>query len=255
MRTRIAPLAGAMVVCAYVSVVVCSHAAPVTLYIDSSRSSLTLSGAAFGLPVSQQAGHPGSLLDAWSGTITADLTGSVLTFGGGSSITALLNTPAAPPFSTVPYPTVPPGSMDNYGVFSSGLVTGVGLVTGLNGAYRSLTFDITAGTATQGAAPSGMTLGFTDGHLEWGAIVSPNTPFGGSSSMVGVLGTNTSVSPVSWDGMTLSLPVAFHTIGANRYEDWSGRLVAAVPEPSSVTLALLGAGLLAAKRCARKRQR
>jgi hypothetical protein len=114
----------------------------------------------------------------------------------------------------------------------------------LNAAYRSLTFDITGGTATDGAAPAGMNLGFTAGHLDWGAVVSPNTPFGGTSSMVGVAGANTAATSVSFDGNTLRLPITLHTIGSNRFEDWTGTLVAVIPEPSSATLALVGFGLL-----------
>lgn len=218
-------------------------ASPVTFTVDSSQSSLTLSGAAFGLAVNPQAGHTGSLVDAWGGTITADLSGGVLTFSGGSAITALLN-PSAP-FSTTPYPTVPPGSVDNYGVFASGLVNGVGLVLGMNGAYRSMTLDLNGGTATDGLAPSTVNMVFTAGHLEWGAIVSPNTPFGGTSSLVNVGGLDTSAANVSFDGTTLILPVQLHTTGSNRYEDWSGVIVAVVPEPSSMALAVMGVGLLA----------
>ena len=108
-------------------------------------------------------------------------TGGVLTFLGGGSLTASLNSPASPPFSTFPNPGS--GGIDNYGVFGSGLVTGVGLVLQLNGAYRSLVFDITSGTAQNGAAlHPGSILQFTGGHLDWGAIISPSTPYGGTSS-------------------------------------------------------------------------
>jgi hypothetical protein len=116
----------------------------------------------------------------------------------------------------------------------------------LNGAYRSLVLDL-SGTAANGSAPSGVNLTFTGGHLDWGAIISPSTPYGGTSSMIGVSGLDTSSSLVSFDGTTLSLPVQFHTLGSNRYEDWSGTLVAVIPEPSSIALALVGLGLFAAR--------
>ncbi len=251
MKIRLSAILGAAAISAQFASVFCSSASPLTLYLDSSRSSLTFSGTAFTLNITPQAGRPGSLLDAWSGTIQADLTGGVLTFAGGSSISALLNPAAATPFSTFPYPTTPPGSIDNYGVFGSGLVSGVGAVLGLNGSYRSLTLDITAGSVADSTASTGMTLGFTSGHLEWGAVVAPNTLFGGTSSLVGVNGANNSVLAASWDGTTLTLPISLHTTGNNRTEDWNGTLVAVIPEPSTVSLALLGAGFLALSRKSR----
>jgi hypothetical protein len=250
MKTSFSSLLGTAVLATFVCVGVTSRAAVYSFNVDSSQSTLTLSGAAFGLPVSAQSGHPGSMLDSWSGTIAVDVTGSVLTFLGGGSLTASLNSPASPPFSTSPNPVT--GGIDNYGVFGSGLVSGVGLVLGLNGAYRSLVLDITSGTAANGTAPSGVNLAFTGGNLDWGAIISPSTPAGGTSSMVGVSGVDTSSSLVSFDGTTLILPVQLHTLGSNRFEDWTGQIVAVIPEPSSVTLALVGLGLYVARARARR---
>ncbi len=245
MKNPYPSLFGTAVLVAFVSMGVSSRATMYSFNVDPNLSSLTLSGAAFGLPVSAQSGHAGSLLDAWSGTIAVDYTGSTITFLGGGSLIAALNTPALPPFSTAPNPGT--GGTDNYGVFGSGLVTGVGLVTGLNGAYRSLVLDLTSGTAVNGSAPSGVNLAFTAGHLDWGAIVSPNTPFGGTSSMVGVNGADTSGSLVSFDGTTLVLPVQLHTVGSNRFEDWTGQIVAVIPEPSFLSLALAGLGCFVAR--------
>jgi len=250
MKNPFTSLLGTAVLAALVSVGVSSRATVYSFNVNPSLSSLTLSGAAFGLSISGQSSHAGSLLDAWSGTIAVDYTGSTITFLGGGSLIASLNTPALPPFSTVPNPGT--GGTDNYGVFGSGLVSGVGLVLGLNGAYRSLVLDITSGTAVNGSAPSGVNLAFTAGHLDWGAVISPSTPAGGTSSMVGVNGADTSGSLVSFDGTTLILPVQLHTIGSNRFEDWAGQIVAVIPEPSLLALALVGLGLFAARARARR---
>jgi len=246
MNTRFTSLFQAAALAVTVSVAIPAQADPVLFVLDPNQSTLTLSGAAFGLPVGAQSGHAGSLTAHWGGTISANLSGGVLTFTGGSAINALLNTAANPPFSTTPNPGT--AGIDNYGVFGSGLVTGVGLVLGLNGAYRSLTLDITSGTITSGSSPAGLTLGFTSGYLDWGAIVSPNTPFGGTSTMVGVNATDTAAGLALFDGTTLTLPIQLHTLGSNRFEDWNGTLVAVIPEPSSVAFAVLGCGLLAASR-------
>jgi hypothetical protein len=219
-------------------------ATPVTLTVNSSRSSITLAGNAFTLNYSQQSA--GSLLDAFSGTITANEVGGVLSFSGGSSIVGLVN--PAGPFSTSPYPGGPYAG--NYGMTSGpSFVPPYGIVT-VNGTYTGLTLDLTAGSVQNGSASSGLIATWTAGNLLWGAATSAYGPQGGSSSLVGVTGPDTSASLVSWDGTTLTLPVTFHTTGSNRYEDWSGTLVATVvvPEPTSLGLALLGLGLLAAKK-------
>ena len=217
-----------------------SQAAPVVYTIDSTQSSITLSGNAFFLPY--QAQQPGSLTDFWGGTIAADLTGNTLTFSGGSNIVANLH--PLSPFSTVPYPSVPAG--DNYGVYGAGTIPlPYGNVV-VNGAYRSLSLDILTGTATDTLAPSSMSLQFTgSSKLEWGATTDAG-PTGGVSSLAGVSGTNSTPSLVSLTPTTLTLPVKFQTPGSNRLEVWQGTIVATlVPEPSSVVLGgLCGIGLL-----------
>jgi hypothetical protein len=249
MKTRLSSLLGVAAITALISVTVSTQAVQYQFHINSSASTLTLSGAAFGLPITTQAGKPGSLVDHWGGYLNVDLTGGVLTFSPGSVITAALNPQA--PFSTFPNPGT--GGVDNYGVFGSGLVSGVGLVLQLNAAYRSMVFDITSGTAQNGVAPSGMNLQLTAGHLDWGAIISPNTPFGDTSDLVGVGGANISASMASWDGTTLTLPVHINTgLYSNRYEDYLGTIVAVIPEPSSIALALVGLGLCVARARARR---
>lgn len=220
----------------------------ITLNVNSAQSSITLAGNAFGLNYGPQA--PGSLTAAWSGTITADRNGGVLTFASGSSITALVNSTG--PYTTAPNPIgTEPG---NYGVTTTGPVAGFGTVT-INGVYKNLVLDITAGTAQNGAALNGATLSFTAGALDFG-IANPAPLSVGTSNLVGVSGPNTSLTNVSWDGTTLTLPIAFSTTGSNRVENWSGVLVAtivAVPEPSSVALTSLGLAALVV--CARRFRR
>lgn len=205
------------------------RAALYTLAVDSSLSSLTLSGNVGGYPLLQQS--PGSLVDHWGGTITADLTAGVWTFGGGSIITALLN-PSAP-FSVLPNPT-PIGTMvDNYGAKIYG---SFGLVTG-NVALRDLVVDITAGTAVNSVA-SGATFTFIGGTNLYGSSLG-----NGGSSMIGSSGVNSSAGLVSWNGTTLIIPTLLTSSSVNGSSTFQGQIVAVlVPEPSA--LVLLGAGLL-----------
>ena len=220
--------------------------------IDSSQSSLTLAGTAFGLPGTGQ-GASGAL-DSWNGTLVATLSGGTWTFAGGwSSITALLN-PSAP-FSHAPWPTTTI-TTQNYGITNSGLTTIAGPAT-LLGAYGDLVLDITGGTAQNGLPTSGMTMKFTSGKLDWGAA-GPllGTGAGGNSSMIGVTGASTSLGAVGWNGSVLTLPILLNTTGSNRTEQWFGTLVGIdpviVPEPSTVALTLIGLmGLLTATRARR----
>lgn len=211
-----------------------SPAVTTTLNINSGLSTITLSGGVFGFTYSEQVS--GSLSASWGGTITGDLTGGTWSFtGGGSLITAALH--PAGPFSTSPAP-YPPGG-DNYGATAGGFLFPYGNAV-VMGAYRSLTLDITAGTAVSGAAPSGGVLAFTGGHLDWGAATDAG-PAVGTGTMAGKFGANTTLGLVSWDGNTLSLPVKFLTTGANGLnETWTGTLVATVPEPSIIALGALG---------------
>ena len=78
-------------------------ATPVAYTIDPSRSTLHMTGDLLGLaPVIPQVA--GSDDDTYSGTISGDLSGGVLTFSGGSSITANLS--AASPFTPAANPGV-----------------------------------------------------------------------------------------------------------------------------------------------------
>ncbi len=208
----------------------------VILNVDPVLSSLTLSGSAFGLTYLQQ--NPGALTANYSGTITGDLTGGVFTFTGGSSVAANIN--PSGPFTVAPNPIGTESG--NYGVTASGVVIGIGDAF-INGVYKNLVIDITAGTAANNVTFSGATLNFTAGVLDFGAAntANPSVPIaGGTSNLVNVNGSNTSAALASWNGTTLTLPVVFQTIGSNRIENWSGTIVAnVVPEPSSTSLLTL----------------
>ena len=172
----------------------------ITLNVDSALSSLTLSGSAYGLSFAEQA--PGSLTAQYAGTITGDLSGGVFTFSGGSAINAL----ATGPYSNAPN-TIGP-EMGNYGVVASGTLpppySGFGPQV-ISGVYKNIILDLTAGTATNGAATTA-TFNFNSAHLDYGANPSGLT---GDSSMVGDNAANASASNVTWNGTTLTIPVSF----------------------------------------------
>lgn len=226
---------------------VSTPAAPITLSVNSSLSSLTLSGGVAGLGF--VAAPAGSLVDFWGGTITADLTGGVITFSGGSSINALLNpvAPLAPPIGGGIT-----GGVDNYGGFASGNVAALGGATTVNGAWRDLVLDITLGAVQNGVAPgTGVKFKYLAGSKLEYYVTSPGLTGPGVSDLSTVAAaSDTALGLVAWDGTTLNLPVKFTMTGGNGLiEVWQGNIVATVvPEPSSVALALVGLGLFAARR-------
>lgn len=234
MKISLPALLSAATVAALVSLAPASRAGTMTLTVDSSESSLTLSGMAFGLPFTAQTS--GSMVDAVSGTLQANLSGGVLTFSGGSAITLMAN--PAGPFSTAPNPI---GSeAGNFGVSANGFITGYGAAS-VNGVYRGMTFDITAGTAQNGVAPTGETFTLTAGTLDYGITLN-GLGQSLSASLVGVGGQNTATTVASFDGSVLTLPVQIDTGAyANREEEYVGTLVATVvPEPSAPALAGMG---------------
>jgi hypothetical protein len=257
MKTRLSSLLAFVAITALMSVALSSQAAMLTFTVDQGASYLNLSGLiAYHYPSPTDAGLPfspqktGSTNDQWGGTIKADLTGGVLTFTGGSVITAAAN-PSAPFVGNPGHTT----GIENYGVLSSGLIS-IGSLS-VTGSYQGLALDIPAGTAQNGSAPSGMSLSFTGGALEYSynipALGAPGT---GTSLMQssGGTGANTSAELVSLTtvGTTelLILPIQFQTTGGTgRVENWSGEIIAlaTIPEPSTITVALLGLGLLAAR--------
>ena len=241
-----------------------------TYTIDPNQSILSLNGVAFGLSYADQG--TGSRVDKWSGTIQGnlDITGTQLTFTGGSIITAGLNSyspilpsiypiiQSAPPVGDgVTVEAAAPFGINNYGVHAAGLVSGYGSCL-VDGAYQGLVWDILTGTAANGLA-STANLQFTAGELHYtGYALGGAVRLGDVSSLTGVNGNNASASTVSLSTVggisTLILPIQLQTTGANRAELWVGQLVATavIPEPSSIALVLVGLGAFVTRARARR---
>lgn len=224
------------------SLATASSAAIINLTIDSTQSSLSLAGSVSGILYNPQAA--GALTTSLSGTLTGSLNAGVMSFSPGSSIVVNAN-PSAGSFTVAPNPAVLLAPL-NFGVTGAGVLPFPFGNVNVNGVYRNLNLDLTAGSATNGAAMIGGMLQFqAGGQLVFGITTSAGVSNGASN--INTAASNTSAGPVSWTTNTLTVPVAFATTGANgRIENWSGVIVAhgVVPEPSS--LALLGLGGLSA---------
>lgn len=217
-----------------------AEAGIVILNVNTALSSMSLGGQVGGnngVPptngIIYTAQSPGSLVTSLAGTITADLTAGVFTFTPGSAIS--FNTTGT--YTSAPNPI---GSeLGNYGIVATGPTPAAGgAVLTINGVYKNLVLDIgivgTSGSTQNGSVLTGP-LNFTNGALDFG--ISPAAAPPGTSSLIGSNGVNTSASVVTWNGTTLTIPVAFQTTGGTgRVENWSGTIVAAVPEPSSIAL-------------------
>ena len=212
-----------------------AQAVPVSFTIDPSQSFLAVGPGTSLLGVGVKAQVAGSDTDSYSGTIAADETGGVLTFSGGSAITAALN-PAGPP----PYmPNAHPGT-DNYGIVTVA-ATPLGV---LSAALRNTALDITTGTVSDGTVPAGMNLEVLPGAF--GDI----TLFGAAGTDgAGANSTSLTASLTTAGGVeTLVLPITRIT-GTSAHFELIGMLVAtrAVPEPSTIVLVAVGVfGLLCA---------
>ena len=216
------------------------NAAIVILNVNTAFSSITLGGQVGGNdgpPPTNGAVYaaqsPGSLVTSLGGTITADLTAGVFTFTPGSAVS--FNNSG----TYTSAPNVIGSEAGNYGIVANGPVPLAGGATLLvNGVYKNLVLDIIAGTTQNGATLANATMNFSAGALDFG--ITPAVAAPGTASLVGSNGLNTSASLVSWNGTTLTIPVAFQTTGGTgRVENWSGTIVAsitAVPEPSSIAL-------------------
>jgi hypothetical protein len=210
------------------------QAAPATFTIDPASSSLTLSGSFQGAPFSSQSA--GSLTDSYAGTITGDISGSTITFSGGSSITAQAH-PNGASFT-------PAGvGVTNYGAQ-------VAAIPGQVGALRNIVLDLTGGTASDGVAGS-ETLAFTSGKLDYAGPATGN----GSLSLVNLSSLNSSTTPVSLitagQVQTLTLPIAVtFDDGSGVIQTYTGSIVSlrTIPEPSSGVLLVCLAGCLAGRR-------
>jgi len=228
-------IAGAFALAAVVALPKSAQAASFSAAIDPTQSYLSLVGGIAvnypgpgpGLPANAQVA--GSLFDYWGGTLNGNISGSTVTFSGGSTITAASNPNG--PFKPTNFGTN--SLVDNYGTWSTGLVSGIGSLS-ITGAYRGLVLDIPLGTATDGLAPSGMNLKFTAGALEFGYNIPALGGFGGGVSPMNTTGANTTAAlfSITTDGLGnqwLTLPVAFQTTGGSgRVENWTGQIVAQI---------------------------
>lgn len=234
----------------------------ITLTIDSTRSSLTLSGSfaipGFNVPATAVGSQSSkSIVDALGGTIKASLSEGVLSFSGGSHIFALLNPDATAaqfhPFGNdIGHPW--PSGVDNFGSTASAFGNAYSI------AYRNLVLDIKAGAASaSGHAASGLQLAFIEGESD------QSWPGGGFAAVSHVKnwaipgGANGASGKATFDGTTLIIPVSLKTesFSDNIFvadEVWTGQIVAVVPEPGTLGLAGFGLVLLGAwksRRCRR----
>ena len=232
MKTTFCPLALSLLAAAVLSGT--AGAAAVSYTVNPALSSLTVSGSFQGLPFSAQAA--GSMVDGYSGTIVGDLTGSTVTFGAGSSITALEN--PAPAF-------LPAGAgVDNYGV----LVT----LAGAQGAFRNIAIDF-SGSVTAGSAPVASTLTFTAGALDY--FAPPLNPQNGSVALTGGIASNVAPGSVTLtqaagiETLTIPVSITYDIVGGSS-QTFQGSIVATrvVPEPSLGILALTGLALIRRRR-------
>lgn len=213
----------------------------VTLNVNSLLSSVTLAGQVGGNngpPPTNGAVYAGqtatSLSTFLAGTVKADLTAGVFTFAPGSAISFNNSGTYNNPFPNIN--NLPLTELGNYAVNATGPVplAGGAILTVL-GVYRGLVLDINSGTAQNGGVLTAATMNFTSGFLDFS--ITPAAAAPGTAGLTGSNGLNTSASLVSWNGSTLTIPVAFQTTGGTgRVENWSGTIVAAVPEPSSIAL-------------------
>ena len=205
----------------------------VSYTIDSEQSVLNLSGTYSGFQLAPQTA--GSLSDRFGGIIAGDLSGGVLSFSGGSSITAQDNGVFQPGASGAS------GTADgNYGVVIPSI--------GEFGAYRNLIFGIVSGTVRDGVAPS-LTLSYASGVLDYAG--PPTGP--GQLNFAGVTGPDSSSAlarlTFSDNTETLRLPFTLALSDASGLrQTFDGTIVGtrtvAVPEPSSLWLGIAGGAML-----------
>jgi hypothetical protein len=218
-----------------------------TFTIDSTQSSLTLSGSLQGFPIDQQG--PGSLTAYYKGTIIADVTDTTITFVGGSLITAITNGVWSPNTNGVAG-TAPA----NYGgSLNAGIITGTA-------AFRALVYDATSGALpiTAGSFSAlGMTFSFppsASSVLDYRYTVFTSTT-GGHKALAGN-STNNIISSGSVSNLAgnlvLTIPVDFTnsstlgSAGSLQYhlQGQFVAVVAAVAAPLKISAFQLNAGQL-----------
>ncbi len=172
------------------------HAATVQYDIDTAHSSLTASAKFLNNTVTLVEQSAGSLTNVVGGQIKADLSGSVFTFNGTSSIDPPLHLNA---------PFQPPGSgQDNYGGKFTVPFFGY---TG-NMAARDLVLTIASGSASDSGPASGLVFQFLAGHLD----IASNIPNGsGLFPLTGLSSANNSSTPftsqTNGNIQTITIPI------------------------------------------------
>ncbi|HJQ79667.1 MAG TPA: PEP-CTERM sorting domain-containing protein [Lacipirellulaceae bacterium] len=236
------------------------RAAPLTLNLDSSQSSITLSGSFSNIPAMQQG--PGSLTASYSGPISIDVDNLLAPTSiqiSGSSAVASISGQWLPEAGGGPAAGNPGTAQNaNYGLQVSG-----GALGNAYAAIRNLEFNVTGGPVpvVAGAFPSTQTLNVASGLFAFNLPPFFMDP-PGQDDLSGNMLTNASATPstysVSGSTATLTIPISITDIDDDLTIVYTGRLVATgqIPEPSSialVSLALVGvSGVLSAGRRGRQ---
>jgi hypothetical protein len=222
--------------------------------IDASQSALVISGtynSPFGaLPFEEQTS--GSMTCKFGGTISADLTGGVLTFSNTSAILGELN-PAGP---FLP-PSGQPAAIDNYAV---SILKVLGPLA--NGAIRDLHVSLTAGTVADGVIPSTLEIGLPSFLFAYeiypnGLGVDPDSDESLTSSAPVFNTASTAATLEMIDAVTerLIIPILRTSLtddGALRI-DLTGQLYAIRTVPEPATWLLMGLGMIGLVGVARRK--
>ncbi len=224
-----------------------------TYNVDPNRSSLVLSasfGGTYGWGQFTITGQvAGAMSACLEGTIAAtSAPDGSLTFSGGSSIRARLNSNSASPNPAQPS-FRPTGSDPNQvwnGTDNFGALCFLYDKEPIYIAYRGLALDIPAGRASvTGEVASSMRLAFTAGHRDWSQATVLNvgdaTPTSGWPLAAGQNLTPDKIT-VSADGSTVTIPVVLVTrsydlAGIVYFDEiWTGKIVAVSETPNSTPL-------------------
>jgi hypothetical protein len=215
-----------------------------TFVIDQTQSTLTIGGSFVSLPLQQQA--PGSLTTRYTGTIFADVSGSTITFVGGSTILALTNgvwqpntngTAGSAPANYGGQGSLPPFLSGRAALRDIVLdaISGALTVTGTNFPAAGITFSFPSN------APSA--LDYTYSGLTSGSGRRPLR--GDSTNNVATTGSLSSQG----GNLVLTIPanlLAYATINTSNDVQYSlqGQLVAVATTPLQVSAIQISAGQL-----------